>query len=100
MDYSLPDSSVHGILQARTLEWLAISPPPGVLPNPGMEPASLGSPALAGEFFTTVLPGKPVLGLKKIQISFEVTFWASHRRDAQCTGRGGLCLNEAISTLP
>ena len=24
-DYSLPDSSVHGILQARTLQWVAIS---------------------------------------------------------------------------
>ena len=28
-------------------------PPPGDLPNPGMEPASLTSPALAGELFTT-----------------------------------------------
>ena len=25
MDYSLPSSSVHGILQARILEWVAIS---------------------------------------------------------------------------
>ena len=24
MDYGLPGSSVHGILQARTLEWVAI----------------------------------------------------------------------------
>ena len=28
-------------------------PPPGDLPNPGMEPVSLVSPALAGGFFTT-----------------------------------------------
>ena len=28
-------------------------PPPGDLPNPGIEPASLTSPALAGGFFTT-----------------------------------------------
>ena len=28
-------------------------PPPGDLPNPGCEPASLTSPALAGGFFTT-----------------------------------------------
>ena len=28
-------------------------PPPGVLPNPGIEPASLMSPTLAGRFFTT-----------------------------------------------
>ena len=25
MDYSLPDSSVHGIFQARVLEWVAIA---------------------------------------------------------------------------
>ena len=28
-------------------------PPPGDHPNPGMEPKSPASPALAGEFFTT-----------------------------------------------
>ena len=28
-------------------------PPPGDLPNPGIEPSSLVSPALAGRFFTT-----------------------------------------------
>ena len=28
-------------------------PPPGDLPDPGMEPTSLTSPALAGRFFTT-----------------------------------------------
>ena len=46
-------SSVHGILQARTLEWVAI-PPPGDLPDPGIEPpASLTSPEPAGGVFTT-----------------------------------------------
>ena len=30
-----------------------LCPPPGDLPNPGTEPASLTSPALAGRFFTT-----------------------------------------------
>ena len=33
--------------------------PPGDLPNPEMEPTSPVSPALAGGFFTTELPGKP-----------------------------------------
>ena len=28
-------------------------PPPGDLPNPGIKPATLMSPALAGQFFTT-----------------------------------------------
>ena len=31
-----------------------LCPPPGDLPNPGMEPASLMSLALAGRFFTTI----------------------------------------------
>ena len=61
MDCSSPGSSVRGILQARILER---DPPPGDLPNPGVEPAS---PALAGGFFTTVLFRKPVLGGKKIK---------------------------------
>ena len=34
-------------------------PPPGDLPNPGIEIVSPMSPALAGGFFTTRAPGKP-----------------------------------------
>ena len=34
-------------------------PSPGDLPNPGIESASLMSPALAGAFFTIAPPGKP-----------------------------------------
>ena len=34
-------------------------PPPGDRPNPGMEPKSPASPALAGGFFMTEPPGKP-----------------------------------------
>ena len=46
MDLSPPGSSVHGILQARILEWVAF-PSPGDLPDPGIDPASLMSPVLA-----------------------------------------------------
>ena len=60
MDCNLPGSSVHAILQARILEWVVI-PPPGNLPNPGIEPMSLASPALAGIFFTTEPSGKLIL---------------------------------------
>ena len=35
-------------------------PPPGNLQNPGIKPSSLVSPALAGGFFPTVPPGKPL----------------------------------------
>ena len=37
------------------------SPPPGGLPDPGIEPASLLLPALAGGYFTTVPPGRQAL---------------------------------------
>ena len=52
MDWSLPGSSVHGILQVRILEWVAF-PPPGDLPDHGIEPESLMSPAFVGRFLTT-----------------------------------------------
>ena len=51
MDRGPPGSSGHGISQARTLEW--VSSLPGQLPDPGIEPKTLMSPALAGGFFTT-----------------------------------------------
>ena len=36
-------------------------PSPGDLPNPGIKPTSLMSPALAGRFFSTAPLRKPVL---------------------------------------
>ena len=39
VDYSLPGSSVHGIVQVRILEWFAF-PSPGDLLNPGIEPVN------------------------------------------------------------
>ena len=55
MDSNLPGSSVHGLSQARILEWVVISSP-GDLPNQRIVPAS---PALADGFFTTEPRGKP-----------------------------------------
>ena len=51
MDCSPPGSSVHGILQARILAWVAM-PSPRDLPHPGIRPTSFMSPTLAGGFFT------------------------------------------------
>ena len=45
MDHGPPGTSVHGVLQPRILEWVAM-PPPGDLPDPGIEPTSPASPAL------------------------------------------------------
>ena len=53
MDCGPPGSTVHGLLQARRLEQVAISFSWG-LPDPGVEPASS---ALSGGFFTTEPPG-------------------------------------------
>ena len=54
MDCSLPGFSVHGILQARVLEWVPF-PSPGHLPDPGMEPRS---PALQADALPSETPGK------------------------------------------
>ena len=48
VDSCPPVSSVHGIFQARIMEWVAISSS-GDLAHPGIKP---GCPALAGGFFT------------------------------------------------
>ena len=54
MDYSPPSSSVHGILQARIQEWVAISFE-GDLPYPDIKPKS---PALQADSLPPELPGK------------------------------------------
>ena len=54
MDCSLPGSSVHGILQARILEWVAV-PFSEDLPKPGIKPTS---PALQADALTSEPPGK------------------------------------------
>ena len=51
MDCSPPGSSVHGIFQARMLEWVSRD-----LHNPGIEP---GSPALQADSLPSEPPGKP-----------------------------------------
>ena len=48
MDYSSPGSSVHRILQARILSGLQC-PPPGGLPDPGIELVSPMTPALQAD---------------------------------------------------
>ena len=47
---------------SRQGDWSELpSPTPGDLPGPGIEPVFLVSPAWAGGFCTTVLPGKPLV---------------------------------------
>ena len=60
VDCSPPSSSVRGTSQARILEWVAM-PSSGDLPDPGIEPMSLTSPALAGGFFRASTTWEPQL---------------------------------------
>ena len=55
MDGNPLGSSVHGILQARILEWVAISFS-GDLPDPGVKPGSL---ALQADSLLSEPPRKP-----------------------------------------
>ena len=60
-------------------------PPPGDLPDSGIRPESVISPALAGGFFTTEPPGKPLLPAPQVSdawgtwhmmnISWQVRGW-------------------------
>ena len=53
VDCSQAGSSLHGF--SRREYWSGLPcPPPGDLPNPGIKPAALTFPALAGKLFTTL----------------------------------------------
>ena len=101
MDHSLPGYSVHGILQAGKLEWVVTSP--GDLPDPGIKPVSLPSPALAGGFFTTSATWEDFIYVTKSQtrlsdFTFTFHFHALRRKwqptpvflPGESQGRGSL----------
>ena len=74
MDCSPPASYVYRSPMSKGLSrheyWSGLPFPfPGDLPDPGIKSAS---PALAGRFFTTELPGKPNLSLQKVIFFFFV----------------------------
>ena len=58
---SLLGSSVHGVFQARIQAWVTNSSPWGSSRSRDLTHVLLSS-ALAGRLFTTVPPGKPLLG--------------------------------------
>ena len=67
MDCSLPGSSVHGILQVRILEWVAISFSRGSSrPKDGTQASTLQADSLPSE-----PPRKPLKGLRQAAILSE-----------------------------
>ena len=82
VDYSPPGSSVHGVLQARTL------PPPGDLSNPGIEPLSLASSALQVDSLPLGHQGSPaIIMLRKQSLSLT---WAATACRGCCVTRSAL----------
>ena len=59
MDCSPPGSSVHGISQARILEWVAILSSED-LPNPGIKPVFPVSPAVQVDSLPLSHQGSPL----------------------------------------
>ena len=74
VDCSPPGSPVHGILQKEYWNGLPF-PSPGDFPDPGIKPASLMSPAVAGRFLPLGPPGKPPrfkgVEVTQLQLQFE-----------------------------
>ena len=80
-------------------------PPPGDLPDPGIEPMSPLSPAMAGGFFTTETPGKPLVLVKCLKEQEDISGnaeWAAQKRNrasftswalAQCLARNHPSVN-------
>ena len=74
MDCSPPGSSVHGTLQTRILEWVAMLSSRGSS-WPSNKLRSLKSPALVGGLFILAPPGKPIWVLYKNLIQ-QISLWA------------------------
>ena len=90
---SLPGSSVHGISQAKILNWIAISSSKGSSPPRDQTHVSW-SPATAGEFFTTEPTGNPMpmfflldpLSLRAIKRPRDVATHTEYITIKTCTG--------------
>ena len=91
MGCSLPGSSVHGISQARILEWVAISSSRGSSRPREQSCISSASPALAGRFLTT----EPRLLLKGLQFTDRKYFTLPILLEACCKN---ICSLEELET--
>ena len=65
VDFRPPDSSVHGVLQARILEWIALAFSRGSSQARDQTHIACVSPASAGRFLTTEPSGKTLLYLTR-----------------------------------
>ena len=77
MDCSPPGSSVHGIFQARILEWVAISHLQGIFLTQGSKKLLLWLLPWQADSFTTEPPGKPFETFDVIQPLSHVQLFAT-----------------------
>ena len=85
---SPPGSSAHGILQARILDWIAISFSRD-LPHPGMEP---GSPTLQADSLPSELLGNPSLSIL-FYIILTILMFHTLKKEMKINKDGGRDLN-------
>ena len=97
VDCSPPGSSVRGVLQARILEWDAISSSRGSSQPRDWTHVTCVSWTVAGRVFTTEPPGKPPVSLweEEDKTPEETWRWGTqrrtrlgHRESVGCTGQG------------
>ena len=82
---------------SRQENWSGLlCPPPGDLPKPGTEPASLTSPALAGGSLSLVLPGKPY---RQIQIQIQIYVHRVRQRQRERDRESSILLCSVKSQL-
>ena len=90
VDCSPPGSSAHGILQARTLEWVAVPSSRGSSRPSGRSHVS----CIAGGFFTAEPPGKPeVLDDSESTLRTQTTQQSCHRGVSLLFARASFCLS-------
>ena len=95
MDCSLPGSSVHGILQARILEWVGV-PSPGDLPNPWIESRS---PTLHEDCWLSEQQGSPRILQWVAYLFSRGSFWPRNQSRVSYTA-GGFFTNWVTREAP
>ena len=101
-DQSPPGSPVHGILQARILEWAAVSPPKGLL-EPEIKPKSLKSTCIGRRVLDHWRHlGSPALSPALLNYLLLIA-WTHHRPHAQqcslCAWMMPLLLHHHLDTM-
>ena len=78
LDCSPPGSSVHGILQAKILDWVATLSSRGIFPTQISNPNLLCLLQWQASSLPTIPPGKPLLYMSHVQVFLQAYVFISH----------------------